>query len=245
MKKQQTILIIFLLSLTTNNLLFSQVRVVNSITNSSIASSSTFMDASSNGTINGSTNIGKGLLFPSTDLTTFATFNVSGPLGIDANYPTFFDGMVVYNTATGTSAIGAVAVTPGYYYYSNPGQTFPTGSATAGTWTPMGGGAAGGTNVSDTPTTSATINGEEELVVRVEGVADGNTTHLDLSAALTTGTVGTFRLAKIFNATTGAAIMEATGAYDSVNNTVVTGNGMMNFLLDSGIYTVELYYFAP
>ena len=130
MKKQQTILIIFLLSLTTNNLLFSQVRVVNSITNSSIASSSTFMDASSNGTINGSTNIGKGLLFPSTDLTTFATFNVSGPLGIGANYPTFFDGMVVYNTATGTSAIGAVAVTPGYYYYSNPGQTFPTGSAT-------------------------------------------------------------------------------------------------------------------
>jgi hypothetical protein len=111
----------------------------------------------------------------------------------------------------------------------------------------MGGGAAGGTNVSDTPTTSATINGEEELVVRVEGVADGNTTHLDLSAALLpTGiTVGTFRLAKIFNATTGAAIMEATGAYDSVNNTVVTGNGMMNFLLDSGIYTVELYYFAP
>ena len=103
----------------------------------------------------------------------------------------------------------------------------------------------GGTNVSDTPTTSATINGEEELVVRVEGVADGNTTHLDLSAALATGTVGTFRLAKIFNATTGAAIMEATGAYDSVNNTVVTGNGMMNFLLDSGTYTVELYYFAP
>ena len=124
------------------------------------------MDASSNGTINGSTNIGKGLLFPSTDLTTFATFNVSGPLGIDANYPTFFDGMVVYNTATGTSAIGAVAVTPGYYYYSNPGQTFPTGSATAGTWMPMGGG-----GVTDTPTfepaTEMDVNLSDPLVTPV------------------------------------------------------------------------------
>jgi len=228
----------------TTLLSFSQVRIVNTTTNSAAVNSSAFMDVSSNTDINSSTNIGKGLAFPSTDLTTFASFSGS-PIGLPNSYASYYDGMVVYNTATGTSAIGDVAVTPGFYYYSNPGQTFPTGNVAAGTWTPMGGGAAGGTNVSDTPTTSATINGEEELVVRVEGVADGNTTHLDLSAALTTGTVGTFRLAKIFNATTGAAIMEATGAYDSVNNTVVTGNGMMNFLLDSGTYTVELYYFAP
>ena len=182
-----------------------------------------------------------GVLHSRTNLTTFAFAGAD-----DQGY----DGLVLYNTTAGNTpatgaGVGNQAVTKGFYYFDNAGGAGFGNPTTAGTWMPLGGGAAGGTNVSDTPTTSATINGEEELVVRVEGVADGNTTHLDLSAALTTGTVGTFRLAKIFNATTGAAIMEATGAYDSVNNTVVTGNGMINFLLDSGIYTVELYYFAP
>ena len=215
--------------------------------NTSGNSSMAFIDGSSAITYNPFNGAGKGILFPSTDLTNINAADVfdSGTVGTAAYNPNYYDGLVVYNTGTGAvtgeMGSGSPDVAPGFYYYANPTRTAWDG----GTWTPMGGGAAGGTNVSDTPTTSATINGEEELVVRVEGVADGNTTHLDLSAALTTGTVGTFRLAKIFNATTGAAIMEATGAYDSVNNTVVTGNGMMNFLLDSGIYTVELYYFAP
>ena len=74
--------------------------------------------------------------------------------------------MVVYNTATGTSAIGDVAVTPGFYYYSNPGQTFPTGNVAAGTWTPMGGG-----GVTDTPTfepaTEMDVNLSDPLVTPV------------------------------------------------------------------------------
>jgi len=215
--------------------------------NTSGNSSMAFIDGSSAITYNPFNGAGKGILFPSTDLTNINAADVfdSGTVGTAAYNPNYYDGLVVYNTGTGAvtgeMGSGSPDVAPGFYYYANPTRTAWDG----GTWTSMGGG-AGGANVSDTPTTSATINGEEELVVRVEGVADGNTTHLDLSAALTTGiTVGTFRLAKIFNATTGAAIMEATGAYDSVNNTVVTGNGMMNFLLDSGTYTVELYYFAP
>jgi len=225
----------------------AQTLLRDGLTQGSIPNSMAFIDASSSTAYSGdaANYAGKGILFPSMDLTIAlgaAPFDQGSTGGASYN-PNYYDGLVVYNTGTGAVTMGTSAadVAPGFYYYANPTRTAWDG----GTWTPMGGGAAGGTNVSDTPTTSATINGEEELVVRVEGVADGNTTHLDLSAALTTGTVGTFRLAKIFNATTGAAIMEATGAYDSVNNTVVTGNGMMNFLLDSGIYTVELYYFAP
>ena len=220
---------------------FAQV-LTNQNPSSGASTSFAFIDAGSSSTYNGVANAGKGIIYPRTDLTAVTSFLDSGSLGSASYNPNYYDGIVVYNTATsGTAGIGSTegTLSPGFWYYENT-----SGNSSDGTWKPLGGG-AGGTNVSDTPTTSATINGEEELVVRVEGVADGNTTHLDLSAALTTGTVGTFRLAKIFNATTGAAIMEATGAYDSVNNTVVTGNGMMNFLLDSGIYTVELYYFAP
>ena len=229
--------VLFVLGLSVN----AQIASNNSI-NATINSESAFLDVSSSAS---TTNFAKGLGFPQTNLTTFSFVSVAGSF---IKFKTGYDGLLVYNIATGTTpatgaGVGGQAVTPGFYYFSNPTPT-PLRSSASGEWIALSG-AAGGTNVSDTPTTSATINGEEELVVRVEGVADGNTTHLDLSAALTTGTVGTFRLAKIFNATTGAAIMEATGAYDSVNNTVVTGNGMMNFLLDSGIYTVELYYFAP
>ena len=229
--------VLFVLGLSVN----AQIASNNSI-NATINSESAFLDVSSSAS---TTNFAKGLGFPQTNLTTFSFVSVAGSF---IKFKTGYDGLLVYNIATGTTpatgaGVGGQAVTPGFYYFSNPTPT-PLRSSASGEWIALSG-AAGGTNVSDTPTTSATINGEEELVVQVEGVADGNTTHLDLSAALATGTVGTFRLAKIFNATTGAAIMEATGAYDSVNNTVVTGNGMMNFLLDSGTYTVELYYFAP
>ena len=237
--------ILLLITLFTTVSISAQILAREAVNNNTGANSLAFIDGTSNPGYNtaGANYAGKGILFPSMDLSlSGAPFDQATVGGASYN-PNYYDGLVVYNTGTGAVTMGTSAadVAPGFYYYANPTRTAWDG----GTWTPMGGGAAGGTNVSDTPTTSATINGEEELVVRVEGVADGNTTHLDLSAALTTGTVGTFRLAKIFNATTGAAIMEATGAYDSVNNTVVTGNGMMNFLLDSGIYTVELYYFAP
>jgi hypothetical protein len=78
---------------------FAQVRIVNSSTNPAAANSSAFIDASSNTATNPSANIGKGLLFPRTNLTTF-TFSSSGATGIPNNYPTRFDGMIVYNTAT-------------------------------------------------------------------------------------------------------------------------------------------------
>jgi len=244
MKKQQIIFIVFILSLTT---VFSQVRFANTTTNSAVASSSAFIDASSNTTFNGSTNIGKGLLFPQTDLTTFASFNVTGPLGASTNYPSFFDGMVVYNTATGNSSIGSVAVTPGFYYYSNPGQTFPGGSATAGTWTPLGSGGGGGGAVAvddDTPTDSdLIINSNQEKVVRLTGTANGVSTHIDLgTTTLAANTVSTFRKAVVYDATSGHVILESTGAYDPATNIFVTGNGMMNVLLDTGAYDVELYY---
>lgn len=222
----------------TTLLSFSQIRIVNSITNSSAANSSAFIDASSNITVNSSTNIGKGLAFPSTDLTTFAS--ISGfPSGLPNSYSTHFDGMLVYNTATGTSSIGSVAVAPGFYYYSNPGASSPS----TGTWIPIVGSEAAAIMDDVSVDTGNDVNGSEERVVRLSGSADGSTTHIDLgTTVLAANTVSVFRKAIIYDATSGHVVTESTGDYDVATNRFVTGNGLMNFLLDAGTYDVEVYY---
>jgi hypothetical protein len=112
-----------------------QVRIVNSISNSVALNSSAFIDASSNLTINNSTNLGKGLLYPRTDLTTFANFG-GNSIGLATSYPTRFDGLLVYNTGTGNTLASAadaiVAVTPGFWYYDNKSNTLK-----GGIWKPI------------------------------------------------------------------------------------------------------------
>ena len=90
-----------------------------------------FFDASTQ--FNGTTNTGKGLVFPQTDLTTF-TFITSALDG--TTFPSAFDGMIVYNVGTGQTISGQgvqVNVKPGFYYFSNSnGNT--TKTITAGNW---------------------------------------------------------------------------------------------------------------
>ncbi len=119
--------------------LHAQVRISNSVSNSSAANSSAFLDASSNVTYNNSTNVGKGLLFPRTDLTTFSAVSPTTG-GLPTNFPTRYDGMIVYNSASGTAAMGGIAVTPGFYYYSNPGtHSVSEGHSNQGTWVRLDG----------------------------------------------------------------------------------------------------------
>lgn len=109
---------------------FGQIKINTHTGTSTMSANSAFLDASSSPTWNNSTNtnIAKGLVFPKVDLTTMLTMTQSGPTGA-TNNPNRFDGMLVYNTATGTSGIGAVAVKPGFYYYSNKSLTL-----NGGTW---------------------------------------------------------------------------------------------------------------
>ncbi|RMZ59057.1 hypothetical protein D1632_15980 [Chryseobacterium nematophagum] len=113
---------------------YGQVRISNSILNTVAPNSSAFIDASSNPEYNLSTNIGKGLLYPRTDLTTFTSF--SGlPVGIPNSYPSYYDGFMLFNTATsGTAGVGATAGTlcRGFWYYDNPSN-----NVTGGTWRPF------------------------------------------------------------------------------------------------------------
>ena len=100
----------------------SQVRFV-STSNTSV-NSSAFIDASSQNTNNSSVGIGKGLVFPRVDLSTFSF--VSGTTGILTNFPTRYDGMIVYNTTDGGVAnVGSTSGTlsPGFWFYENKSAT--------------------------------------------------------------------------------------------------------------------------
>ncbi|UZT98062.1 hypothetical protein ODZ84_00390 [Chryseobacterium fluminis] len=115
-------------------LFYSQIRIANSIDNQAAAGSSAFIDASSNTTYNSSSNVGKGLLFPRTDLTGFTSFG-GGVTGIPTSFPSRYDGLIVYNTSTsGVAGIGSTegTLTAGYWYYDNKSTTI-----NGGTWRPL------------------------------------------------------------------------------------------------------------
>jgi hypothetical protein len=207
-----------------------------------------FLDGSSSTGYASFPGAGKGILFPSTDVTGLNAGDVfdSGTIGSPSANPNYYDGLVVYNTGTGavtgTMGNGSPDVAPGFYYYSNPARTAWDG----GTWTPLGGGSSSAVAIADGVASDsyATINATQEKVVRLTGIsADGTNTTLDLDAALTTAgvAVAKFRKAAIYD-TAGDLVMQATGGYTTGTDILVTGNGMMNKLLPAGSYSVEVYY---
>jgi len=225
--------------------IYSQTRSNGFLQNNSIPDDSAFLDASSNASWNNSSTKGKGLLFPETDLTTLnrlVTRNNISP----ANKPNYYNGLIVFNTATGQSSIGDVSVEPGFYYYSNPDQNFPTGDAQAGTWKPLGSEGSPKIHITEntpTETNLVTANTATEKVISITGTADGITTHMDLgTSVLSEDTVVNFRKAIICDSN-GTQVLVATGSYDSATNKFVTGNGMMNICLPAANdYKVELYF---
>jgi len=112
-----------------------------------IANSNAFLDAS---TWFGTdaymdNNTGIGLVFPTVDLTTFEFDDMAE--GDGGLLPTYYNGMVVYNRATGSTPnpisgnYGKIsAVTPGFYYFYNPNAT----NVKSGEWKPLGSGGGGG-----------------------------------------------------------------------------------------------------
>jgi hypothetical protein len=91
------------------------------------------MDASSSPLWNGTTNQGKGMLYPRVDLVNYTAMSHAGPFNA-SNNPNYFDGLLVFNTATGIAGIGADSVFPGYYYYRNT-----TTTANGGHWVSLKG----------------------------------------------------------------------------------------------------------
>ncbi|RMZ60752.1 hypothetical protein D1632_01875 [Chryseobacterium nematophagum] len=138
-------IIVYIVTLTLGGFFHSQIRVSGSIPNPNdpnsgnlvdpAVNSSAFIDASSNPEYNQSTNLGKGLLFPRVKLDLLTAFS-QGPFGPGTNYPSYYDGFVVYNESnSGVAGIGDTEGTlcRGFWYYENPS----TSSLTSGTWRPM------------------------------------------------------------------------------------------------------------
>ncbi|MFU2095075.1 fibrobacter succinogenes major paralogous domain-containing protein [Ornithobacterium rhinotracheale] len=163
MKKQ----LLFLGMLLTGAGAFAQINTQGNIV-PSINGQNPFLDASGYNAVGNS--IAKGLYFPSADLTKWE-FNVG--VVNPSTFSSYFDGMVVYNSGTGktladTSKGGKqVEVTPGFYYFKNPGQSFPVGSVANGQWVRLGAEAVAGTTLGTLPRYST------EERDKLKGVAEG------------------------------------------------------------------------
>ncbi|MGP2571425.1 hypothetical protein ACT4R9_11095 [Ornithobacterium rhinotracheale] len=115
---------------------------------------------------------GKGLNFPRTDLTKFE-FSTTD-LGGYQYSRTAFDGMIVYNTATGKTGGNAatqgqqVEVSPGFYYFSNPNGTEETNDLSEGKWV----------KISDAQA-NLWINDASAKVAKLKALSDGTTERPD------------------------------------------------------------------
>lgn len=116
---------------------YSQIKTNQNVSQNDSQNYTPFLDASSSSYWNGTTNNGKGLVFPRTDLTTLERILGPGRPGSN-NAPTRYDGMVVYNIGDGTPRIKKKdtnqKVTPGFYYYKND-----SGDLQGGEWVRIGG----------------------------------------------------------------------------------------------------------
>lgn len=220
----------------------AQVRVFNSNAISTIANTPVFLDASSSTTANGNVNWGKGLLFPRTDLVALTAFPANGGTGIPNNYPTRFDGMIVYNTATsGVAGVGTTqgTLSPGFWYYENK-----TASNSTGTWKPLGG-ASSASPVVNITTTEATTNtqiaGAQVYVIKGTFTADGVTTKVSIPSP--TGMTGLYTIT-IFKAGSGSVYARDLYSYTvgTTAGNAVTGSPNISSVYPVGTYDYVLEY---
>lgn len=237
--------IIYSLALTT--LAFSahaQVRTNLNVTQGAINSQTAFMDAASTVQWNNSNNIGKGMVFPRTDLTLLQTL-VANPNGIGSAHPNRLDGMIVYNVGTGAPKINPTAtpnVTPGFYYYENKSRTLQGGK-----WVRIGDGSANRVLEIATNEVATNVKVENNQVYTIKGqfTSDGSTqARINFPAGITS-----IYNIKIYKKTTsGSSQLVHAQLYDynltaSSGNNVTFGSGVMSTSIPAGTYDYVLEYF--
>ncbi|MBO9691796.1 hypothetical protein [Chryseobacterium sp.] len=231
--------IIFALFVASGTLASAQVLSNGAIANQ-FPNENVFLDASTNN--NATVNDGKGLLFPSTDLTQF-TFKTASLDGI--NFPSAYDGMVVYNTATGNTVTGngiVTAVVPGFYYFSNPGQTT---NVAPGRWVPMGANPnAGKVNILTTETiTNTSVNGAQVYAVKGTFTTTGASTAVSIPSP--SGMTSLYGITIYKTSGTGNKVVYSRDLYSynlgSTNN-AVTGSPSMSVVYPADTYDYVLEY---
>lgn len=220
----------------------AQVRIVNSASNAGVGNMTAFIDASSNSTANGQPNVGKGLIFPRTDLTTLTAFG-GGATGAPTSFPTRYDGMIVYNTATGGSAgVGTTseALYPGFWYYENK-----TTNVATGTWRPLtpspkfnvvNGTAAG-------VATNTLVDGNPVYAYKGQFTTTGSSTAVTLTVP--TGLTSMYGITIFKKAATGNKVVFSKELYsfDSSNGAAITGSPSMSVVYPADTYDYIIEYF--
>jgi len=231
----------------TTNVAFAQIRANNAIS-TNITSQSAFLDASANG-FTTTLNNGKGIAFPRTDLTAF-TFATQ--TGSNFNFPTAYDGMIVYNSTAGTtptsgSGIGGQSVSPGFYYFSNPTGGSGNGYATStGQWMPMGGNPRFNVTTAEVATNTL-IGGTQVYAKRGSFHSTGTSTAPDTytPAAIPIPSGGSLYRITIFNAGTNNVYATGVYSYDSATGNLITGSPSISVVYPLGDYDYIVEYTKP
>ncbi|MFP3597579.1 hypothetical protein [Chryseobacterium sp. SIMBA_029] len=218
----------------------AQIKANQTVANASINNSTAFLDASSSTTWNGSSTLGKGILFPRTDLTQLVLTNNGSYL--PANNPNRFDGIIVYNTGTGNtpgtgSGIGGQAVVPGFYYFSNPGS--PT-ATTTGQWLPVGTSPKISIGTAET-LTNTSIGNAPIYAIKGTFAATGSSTAVNIPSP--TGMTGMYGIT-IYKTGTNVVYDRSLYSYTlgtSAGN-AITGSPSMSVVYPSGTYDYVLEY---
>ncbi|SMC63108.1 hypothetical protein [Moheibacter sediminis] len=214
----------------------------NSEVQPNLTDSNVFLDASSNfnSSANGSHSLGKGLVFPDTDLTQFE-FDMTLADGI--YFPSYFDGMVVYNVGNGNTMTGGdnptapSAVTPGFYYFSNPNGT-TNGNVADGVWLPLGSGGSSQVQIGTTESiTNLVLAGEPVYAIKGTFTADGTTTSATLA-----NPAGMTSLYRITIYKDGAVYGTGVYSYDKSNGQAYTGNPGVSVVYPAGEYEYTMEY---
>ena len=186
---------------------------------------------------------GKGIVIPSVDLVNFA-FDLT--LADGSTFPTYFDGMLVYNNATGSTLITgdrsstATAVTPGFYYFYNPDGAVNS-NVTSGVWTPLGGGSSASKEVTSTESTSGLkVNGAQ--VYSITGTFEASGSSTAVSVTVPAGMTGYYSMVTYKDGKTFRSTIYSFDIASSTNN-VICGTGVFSEVLPAGTYSYVLEYF--
>lgn len=222
----------------------AQVRT-NGFASGNIQGQGAFLDASgSSGGFSDSANDGKGIVFPRTNLTTF-TFVT--PVTDEDNFPTAYDGMIVYNNGTGNTSSGiTTSVTPGYYYFSNPTGGVANSFATStGRWLPLSTSpkVTIGTAETATNTLINTGVGVDKQLFAKKGTftANGTSTAVDIPAP---AGMSTLYGITIYKAGTNTVYDRSLYSYTvaATAGNAITGSPSMSVVYPSGTYDYVIEY---
>lgn len=239
MKLYITTILLAIVSVTSNS--FAQMRSNNTVS-ATVGGQSVFLDASANG-FTTTANIGKGISFPRTNLTTFTFVTpTTGAL----NFPTAYDGMIVYNTTPGTtpasnSGIGGQTVSAGFYYFYNPTGGSGNGySSATGQWLPLG--TSPKVNIGTTETlTNTSIGNAPVYAIKGTFAATGSSTAVNIPSP--TGMTGMYGIT-IYKAGTNTVYDRSLYSYTlgTGAGNAITGSPSMSVVYPSGTYDYVLEY---